>query len=156
MRWQKVLLIPCAVLAAASLQAGRGQAESDDLSPLTEALEVASHRATKGPGDRSRHGADDRWQKLTEVQRQALFKARRDWELRSYPQRLALLKNQQRCTQDAASLEAYRRCRRQHFQARRALREQGRAVINDERARLGLEPLPPRRPWHHHHQKGRS
>ena len=132
MRWQRVLLIPCAALAAASLQAGSGQAES------------------------RRHGHPSPWSQLTQTQKQALFKVRRDWERRSYPQRLALLKNQQRCVKDAGTLQAYRSCRRQHHQARKALRQQGRALINAERARLGLAPMPERRPWHHHQQKSRS
>ena len=130
-RWQRVLLIPCAALAAASLLASVGQAES------------------------RRHGQPDQRPKLTQAQKQALFKARRDWELRSYPQRLALLKNRQLCLKDAGTLEAYRRCRRQSSQARKALHQQGRTLINGERKRLGLAPLPERRSWHHRPQKSR-
>lgn len=113
-RWQRVLLIPCAALAAASLQAGRGQAEA------------------------RRHVDHDQWPKLTQAQKQALFKVRRDWELRSYPQRLALLKNQQRCLKEAETIDSYRNCKRQQHQARRALHRQGRAQLNAERKRLGL------------------
>ena len=87
LRWQLGLLIPCAALAAASLHAGSGQA---------------------GP---RHHRLPEPWSQLTQAQQQALFKVRRDWELRSYPQRLALLKNRQLCLRDAATLEAYRRCR---------------------------------------------
>ena len=131
LRWQLGLLIPCAALAAASLHAGSGQAGP-------------RHHRLPGP-----------WSQLTQAQQQALFKVRRDWELRSYPQRLALLKNRQLCLKDAGTLEAYRSCRRQTYQARKALRRQGRTLINGERKRLGLAPLPERRSWHHRPQKSR-
>lgn len=132
MRWQRVLLIPCAVLAAASLQAGSGQAEA------------------------RRHGQQGQRPQLTEAQQEALFKVRRDWELRSYPQRLALLKNQQLCVKAASTADAYRACKQQQHQARRALHAQGRAQLNAELKRLGLSPLPER--WGHHggSQKSRS
>ena len=131
LRWQLGLLIPCAALAAASLHAVSGQA---------------------GP---RHHRMHEPWSQLTQAQQQALFKVRRDWELRSYPQRLALLKNRQLCLKDAGTLEAYRSCRRQSSQARQALRRQGRTLINGERKRLGLAPLPERRSWHHRPQKSR-
>ena len=131
LRWQLGLLIPCAALAAASLHAGSGQA---------------------GP---RHHRMPEPWSQLTQAQQQALFKVRRDWELRSYPQRLALLKNRQLCLKDAGTLEAYRRCRRQSSQARKALSRQGRTLINGERKRLGLAPLPERRFWQRSPQKSR-
>ena len=132
-RWQRVLLIPCAALTAASLHAGSGQAES------------------------RRHGQPDQRPRLTQTQQQALFKVRRDWELRSYPQRLALLKNEQRCVKDADTADAYRHCKRQQHQARRALHEQGREQLNAERKRLGL-PLRPEWQGRHLHRgwKGAS
>ena len=126
-RWQRVLLIPCAALAAASLLASRGQAES------------------------RRHGQPDQRPKLTQVQKQALFKARRDWELRSYPQRLALLKNEQLCVKEADTTDAYRNCKRQQYQARRALHQEGREQLNAELKRLGL-PLRPERDGRHPHR----
>jgi len=122
--WQRVLLIPCAALAAASLLASGGQAES------------------------RRHGQPDQQPKLTQAQKQALFKVRRDWELRSYPQRLALLKNAQLCLKDADTIESYRTCKQQRYQARRSLHRQGREQLNAERKRLGL-PLWPERSGRH-------
>ena len=116
LRWQLGLLIPCAALAAASLHAGSGQA---------------------GP----RH---HRMHEPTPAQQQALFKVLRDWELSSYPQRLALLKNRQLCLKNASTLNAYRRCKHQSVQARKALKRDGRKLINEERKRLGLAPLPER------------
>ena len=131
LRWQLGLLISCAALAAASFHAGSGQA---------------------GP---RHHRMPEPWSQLTQAQQQALFKVRRDWELHSYPQRLALLKNRQLCLKDAGTLEADRRCRLQSYQARQALRRQGRTLINGERKRLGLAPMPERRSWHHRPQKSR-
>lgn len=126
MPWQRVLLIPCAVLTAAALQAGSASAQASE---------------------------------LTASQRDALFRVRRDWVLKTYPQRLALLKNAQRCLEGAAVPEAFRQCKRQNLMARRALLRQGRNVINAERQRLGLAPLAKplqRRDGRPRHQKGRS
>ena len=116
LRWQLALLIPCAALAAASLHADSGQA---------------------GP----RH---HRMHEPTPAQQQALFKVLRDWELSSYPQRLALLKNRQLCLKNASTITAYRSCLHQSDQARKALKRDGRKLINGERKRLGLAPLPER------------
>ena len=124
LRWQLGLLIPCAALAAASLHAGSGQA---------------------GP---RHHRMPEPWSQLTQAQQQALFKVRRDWELRSYPQRLALLKNEQLCLKDADTIESYRTCKQRRYQARRSLHRQGREQLNAERKRLGL-PLWPERSGRH-------
>ena len=79
---------------------------------------------------------------LTQSQRQQLFQTRRNWRLRSYDQRLALLKSGQSCLQRAQTPEAGKTCMKQQKQARRSLMEQGREVVNAERRRLGLTPLP--------------
>ena len=134
LRWQRFLLIPCAALTAAALQVGADPAEA-------------------------RHGGSNQRPQLTAPQQDALFQVRRDWVLKTYPQRLALLKNEQRCLEGAASPQAFRTCKRQNRLARRALHQQGRALINAERQRLGLEPLLPPAHWREgldHHQKGRS
>ncbi|MGC6482369.1 MAG: hypothetical protein ACON4T_02205 [Synechococcus sp.] len=123
-RWQRLILAPCVALAAAAFLVSSGQAEV------------------------RRPGPPDQRLQLTQVQKQALFKARRDWELRSYPQRLALLKNAQLCAKDATSPDAYRTCKRQQHQLRKALRQQGRKRLNAERKRLGLPPLPDKRGRH--------
>ena len=78
---------------------------------------------------------------LTQSQRQQLFQARRNWRLRSYDQRLALLKSGQSCLQRAQTLQAGQDCMKQQKQARRRLMKQGREVVNAERRRLGLTPL---------------
>jgi hypothetical protein len=128
------VLIPCAVLTAAALQMGGGEAEA-------------------------RHGSSEQLSPLTASQKKALFQVRRDWVLQTYPQRLALLKNEQRCVEGATSAQAFRTCKRQNRMARRALYQRGHERMNVERRHLGLEPLP--QPDHgrdgrHHQQKGRS
>ena len=132
--WQRLVLIPCVALTAAALQVGGG-------------------------GAQARHAGSHQRPQLTPAQQEALFQVRRDWVIKTYPQRLALLKNEQRCLEGAESQEAFRTCKRQNRMARRALYQQGRERMNAERQRLGLDPLPQRADWRdrrHHHQKGRS
>ena len=115
-RWRRALLIPCVALTAAALQQTGGLAEA-------------------APGRRMPE------QKLTQSQKQQLFQARRSWGLRSYDQRLALLKSGQSCLERAQTPEAGKTCMKRQQQARRRLMEQGRQVVNAERRRLGLTPL---------------
>ena len=115
-RWRRALLIPCAALTAAALQQSGGIAEA-------------------APGRRMPES------QLTQSQRQQLFQARRNWRLRSYDQRLALLKSGQNCLERAQTPLAGQDCMKQQKQARRRLLEQGREVVNAERRRLGLTPL---------------
>ena len=115
-RWRRALLIPCAALTAAALQ-------------------QSSRIAEAAPGRRMPES------QLTQSQRQQLFHARRNWGLRSYDQRLALLKSGQSCLQRAQTPDAGKTCMKQQKQARRRLMEQGREVVNAERRRLGLTPL---------------
>ena len=115
-RWRRALLIPCVALTAAALQ-------------------QSSRIAEAAPGRRMPES------QLTQSQRQQLFHARRNWGLRSYDQRLALLKSGQSCLQRAQTPDAGKTCMKQQKQARRRLMEQGREVVNAERRRLGLRPL---------------
>ena len=115
-RWRRALLIPCVALTAAALQQSGGIAEA-------------------APGRRMPES------QLTQSQKQQLFQARRNWGLRSYDQRLALLKSGQSCLQRAQTPEAGKTCMKQQRQARRRLMKQGREVVNAERRRLGLTPL---------------
>ena len=115
-RWRRALLIPCVALTAAALQQTGGLAEA-------------------APGRRMPE------QKLTQSQQLQLFQARRNWGLRSYDQRLALLKSGQSCLERAQTPEAGKTCMKQQQQARQRLMEQGRQVVNAERRRLGLKPL---------------
>ena len=116
-RWRRALLIPCVALTAAAMQQTGGFAEA-------------------APGRRMPES------NLTDSQKQQLFQARRNWRLRSYGQRLALLQSGKRCLERAQTPEAGKACRQQQRQARRRLMEQGRQVINAERRRLGITPLP--------------
>ena len=116
-RWRRVLLIPCVAFTAAALQQSGGFAEA-------------------APGRRMPES------NLTDSQKQRLFEARRDWGLSSYDQRLALLKSGRSCLERAQTPEAGKACMQRQRQARRRLREEGRQVMNAERRRMGLTPLP--------------
>ena len=115
-RWRRVLLIPCVAFTAAALQQSGGFAEA-------------------APGRRMFES------NLSDSQKQQLFQARRNWRLRSYEQRLALLKAGKSCLESAQTAEAGRACNQQQRRARRRLMEQERQVMNAERSRLGLTPL---------------
>ena len=82
---------------------------------------------------------------LTDSQKQRLFEARRDYALRSYDKRFALLQSGKSCLERAQTPEAGKACMKQQRQARRRLMEQGRQVMNAERRRLGLPSLTERR-----------
>ncbi|MAD08799.1 MAG: hypothetical protein CMP86_15470 [Gammaproteobacteria bacterium] len=115
-RWRRALLIPCVALTAAALQHSGGFAEA-------------------APGRRMAES------NLTDSQKQQLFQARRNWGLRSYDQRLAMLKSGQSCLKRAQTPEAGKSCMQKQKQARRRLRDQGRQVMNAELSRLGLQPV---------------
>jgi hypothetical protein len=135
LRWQRALLFPCAALAAAAIQPG---------------LSLADPEPGRRLGGRGPEAS------LTDSQKQQLFQTRRAWELRSYDQRLAMLRQGQSCLQGATTLEAYRGCKQEQRQAWRALQAQGREVMNAERSKLGLQPMPERqgRPWGNGPRKG--
>ena len=79
---------------------------------------------------------------LTDSQKQQLFRARRNWALKSYDQRLALLRSGQSCLERAQTPEAGKACMQQQRETRRRLRLQGKRVMDAERRRLGLPALP--------------
>ena len=126
--WKRYLVIPCAAFAAAALHPATGWAESP--------IKSRAARLT-----------------LTDAQKQQLFQARRRWELNSMDQQKALLAAKQRCTQAATTIEAFRLCKQEQRQARRALFKEARAAMTAERQRLGLPPRPERRRLQ---KKGRS
>ena len=119
-RWRRALLIPCVALTAAALQQSGGLAEA-------------------APGRRVPES------NLTDSQKQRLFEARRDYALRSYDKRFALLQSGKSCLERAQTPEAGKACMKQQRQARRRLMEQGRQAMNAERRRLGLPSLTERR-----------
>lgn len=137
--WQQAQRMACAALTAAALQPGLALAHPE-------------------PGRRwSTH--EQNVKGLSYGQRRQLFQARRDWELRSYDQRLALLRAQRRCLKQARTLEALARCQQNQRQARRLLHAQGRQVMNAERRRLGLPVRSDHQGWRRNEQpqqKGRS
>ena len=116
-RWRRALLIPCVALTAAALQQVGGFAQA-------------------APGRRMSDS------NLTDSQKQQLFRARRNWALKSYDQRLALLRSGQSCLERAQTPEAGKACMQQQREARRRLRLQGKRVMDAERRRLGLPALP--------------
>jgi hypothetical protein len=138
-RWQQAQRMACAALTVAALQPGLALADPE-------------------PGRRwSTH--EQNVKGLTDSQKQQLFQTRRDWELRSYDQRLALLRSQRRCLEQARTPEAFGRCQQNQRQARRVLHAQGRQVMNAEPRRLGLPLRPDHQGWRRteqRQQKGRS
>ena len=126
--WKRYLVIPCAAFAAAALHPATGWAESP--------IKSRAARLT-----------------LTDAQKQQLFQARRRWELSSFDQQKALLAAKQRCIQSANTIDAFRVCKQEQRQGRRALFKEARAAMTAERQRLGLPPRPERRRLQ---KKGRS
>ena len=126
-RLSGMLLIPCLALSAIALHQSEGQAQS-----------FLQRRIQRRMQERQLQEEA----KLTESQKQQLFQVRRDWFLSSYEQRLALFQSTQACLKDAQTFQDGKECRSKRRQAGRQLLEEGRKVMNAERQRLGLSPLP--------------
>ena len=126
-RLSSILLIPCVALSAITLHQSETQAQS-----------FLQRRVQRRMQERR---AQEEAQ-LTESQKQQLFQVRRDWFLSSYEQRLALFQSTQACLKDAQTFQDGKECRSKRRQAGRQLLEEGRQVMNAERQRLGLSPLP--------------
>lgn len=126
-RLSGILLIPCLALSAIALHQSEGQAQS-----------FLQRRIQKRMQERQLQEEA----KLTESQKQQLFQIRREWLLSSYDQRLALLQSTQACLKDAQTFQDGKECRSKRRQAGRQLLKEGRQVVNAERQRLGLSPLP--------------
>ena len=71
-------------------------------------------------------------------QDKALFEARKTWAKDSYRRRLGLLQSHQRCMEAATSSSALKDCRQQKKQARKSLKQDHRAYINQVREQIGL------------------
>ena len=82
-----------------------------------------------------------RQEQLTDDQREALFRAQKQWEQTSYSNRAALMQQEKQCVDRAKSKMAFKRCLRRTRQSRTTLREQYYAYINPIRQQLGLAPL---------------
>ena len=74
----------------------------------------------------------------TPDQANALFQARKTWVKDSYQRRLALLRTHQRCIDAAASADALKGCRQEKKKARKSLKWDHRAYMNQVREKLGL------------------
>ena len=126
-RLSGMLLVPCLALFAIALNQSEGQAQSFLQRRIQERMQERRLQEEA---------------KLTERQKQQLFQLRRDWLLSSYEQRLALLQSTQDCLKHARTFQDGKECRSKRRQAGRQLLEEGRQVMNAERQRLGLSPLP--------------
>ena len=74
----------------------------------------------------------------TPEQDTALFQARKSWSKDSYQRRLELLQSRQRCIDAAASADALKTCRQDMKKARKSLKQDYRAYMNEVRNQLGL------------------
>ena len=116
---QRWLLPPVAAALAMALQMGASQAQTQPSAqpPTQERV------------------------KLTESQKQELFKARRGWALRDNAARMAILQKSDRCVQAATDLETLRRCLGDERMANRRLMETTRNDATALAQRLGI-PMP--------------
>ena len=126
-RLSGMLLVPCLALFAIALNQSEGQAQSFLQRRIQERMQERRLQEEA---------------KLTENQKQQLFQVRRAWLLSSYDHRLALLQSTQACLKDAQTFQDGKECRSKRRQAGRQLLKEGRQVVNAERQRLGLSPLP--------------
>ncbi|WP_156783711.1 hypothetical protein [Synechococcus sp. WH 7805] len=122
-----IMLIPCVALSAITLHQSETQAQSFLQRRIQERMQERRLQEEA---------------KLTESQKQQLFQVRREWLLSSHDQRLALLQSTQACLKDAQTFQDGKECRSKRRQAGRKLLQEGRQVVNAERQRLGLSPLP--------------
>ena len=76
--------------------------------------------------------------KRSQDQEQALFQARKNWTKQTYDQRLELMQRGQRCVDAAQSIRALKDCRQRQKQARKSLRQDRRAYLNQVRNDIGL------------------
>ena len=71
-------------------------------------------------------------------QEQALVQAHKNWSKQTYNQRLELMQRSQRCVDAAQSIRALKDCRKRHKEARKSLRQDPRAYLNQVRDDVGL------------------
>ena len=71
-------------------------------------------------------------------QEQALVQAHKNWTKQTYDQRLELMQRGQRCVDAAQSIRALKDCRKRYKQARKSLRQDRRAYLNEARHDVGL------------------
>ena len=76
--------------------------------------------------------------KGSQAQEQALVQAHKNWSRQTINQRLELLQSTQRCVDAAQSISDLTDCRQRKKQARRSLRQDRRAYLNQVRNDVGL------------------
>lgn len=76
--------------------------------------------------------------KPSQDQEQALVQAHKNWTKQTYNQRLELMQSSQRCVDAAQDIKALKDCRQPHKQARKSLRQDRRAYLNEVRNDVGL------------------
>ena len=129
-RLYRVLLIPCIAFSGVTLQQSAVQAQSFMERRIQQRMEQRL-------AERRREEAN-----LTDSQKQQLFEARRELAFNTYDQRLSLLESGQSCIASAQTYSAGQACREQQQKTLRRFIEESRQVMNNERQRLGLSPLP--------------
>ncbi len=124
---QRLLLPPVAAALALALHLGGAQAQT-----------VPAPQAAPGPGSERLN--------LTPAQRQELFSGRQSMALRTTAERIALLRQSERCLSGAKDLDGLRLCHQQERTAQRELMQRQRAEVAGLYQRLGL-PAPQPRRW---------
>lgn len=76
--------------------------------------------------------------KRSQAQEQALVQAHKNWSRQTINQRLELLQSMQRCVDAAQSISDLKDCRQRKKQARRSLKQDRRALMNQVREDVGL------------------
>lgn len=84
--------------------------------------------------------------KRLQAQEQSLVQAHKNWSRQTINQRLELLQSTQRCVDAAQSISDLTDCRQRKKQARRSLRQDRRAYLNQIREDVGL-PLRQKKRW---------
>jgi len=105
---------------------------------LAMLLQVDSGKAQTNPNPAVQAPAAAKEVKLSESQKQEIFKSRHSWALRDNAAQMAILKDNERCLKAAADIEALRRCRSEQ---RKELREVMQTTRSETRAlaqRLGI------------------
>ena len=80
--------------------------------------------------------------KRSQDQEQALVQAHKNWSKQTYNQRLELMQRSQGCVDAAQSIRALKDCRKRHKQARKSLRQDRRAYLNQVRNDIRLPARP--------------
>ena len=72
------------------------------------------------------------------AQAEVLFQARKSWFKENYQRRLELLQSYQGCIDSASSMQEFKACRKDKKKARKSLKQDFRAYMNNARNQLGL------------------